>query len=343
MIEQKLRQLEDLQLIEAIADPNTPESVWVPACLSFGEAQIVPNNDVLNEFRENLNNMSAATCAAWSVPIAFMSCEIIIVLILKALTGHAGPWDATHGAGFDTGLRFAFFSAIPFWAKQFQGRTAQMLAYFTMFILLLYVTTLTAPGLPAMLFGMAEFAVLYFLTEKVSAIGEWFRSSTPDFLRKPKLTAAASPMLWLAFYMAIIICMAFISFVPPDLNMFLLPITALLLTVSWPGFVMAQLSKSKALGASGAFGLIMQVPLIVGLLVGASIAGMAAVLCAVPGGIGVLHAILPNNSFDGLQQTVAVSKALLMLDMAFVVGGLSVAGGYFGAWLNRVKASTPKS
>jgi hypothetical protein len=343
MIELKQRQLEDLQLIEAIADPNTPESVWVPACLSFGETPIAPNELVISKFWQVMNNMLAATCATWSVAIAFMSCQIIIVLILKTLTGQPGPWDASHGVGFESGVRFALLSAIPFWSTQFQGTAARNFAWCAVSFVFLFMSLIAIPGIPGIFIGMTELSLLYFLAEKVLAIGEWFRASTPQFLRKSKMAAAASPMIWVVFYAAIIICVGFISFIPADLNMFLLPITALLLTVSWPAFVMAKLSKSKSMAASGAFGLIMQTPLIAGLLVGAAWATLGAILCAIPGGIAFMHYISPENTFDTLQQSVALTKSFLMFDMALVVAGLSIAGGYFGAWLNRVKASTPRN
>jgi hypothetical protein len=279
--------------------------------------------------QSHAHELFVTTCAVSSVPAAFMSCFTAVVIATRMLDGAAIRYAMSDGIGFLNGFNFALYSAIPFWAAQFQGRLAQKLALIAM-ILLFFFRTVVSTELPALAAEIILCAIYCLLGIKIVAIGTWLHKSMPKYLHKCQSATAVSPLMWLCQHPWITMCTLATSFLMGNLSLFVLPVIGLLLCVSWPSFIMARLSNSKSLAAAAGVAVIMQVPLMAGLLVGGTMALIGAALCAIPGGLTILAALFPSNSFYSLQE----HAALLMFAMAFVVAIFAMAGGYFGAWLN---------
>jgi hypothetical protein len=319
-------------LSDAIADPTTPESIWVPACLSFGDRPIVRPPSLLSKSWGAIVGMFAATCAVWFVLYSYYSCFGMATEILKALNGGAGEWGMEQGIGFASGLKIAFFTAMPFWALLLQGKWPQRLSFLAM-IWFFFATTIGAPGFPALAAGVVLFALFSLIGSQITSIGKWCNASIPKYLRQAKLLAATSPIImfiaamWMVFPILILAL-----FIPTNLTA--IHAITLAMLVAWPSFTMARMTKSKSLSACSALGVILQTPLIAGLLVGTLIAAAGAALTTLPGGAAIIESLFPANQFGPLQQSFALTKTLVMFAMSLFVIFLSMAGGYCGAWLN---------
>ena len=243
---------------------------------------------------------------------------------------------ATLGGGDGFGLLVSFFAAVAFWVSLLfdSKRTSSLLCAMAMVF-----TALSSIGLGTTFLGTTGGAVFALFAVPgifgVGWLGRLARESLPKTFDAGKLVRSSigvlsvpgglmSMILWLAMYGP----RQTGGYTPANGNTLLVLLVLLGYCVMAPALALARSSQSKSSEACGLLAVLVQAPLVLGILATSLTAGMATVGAN-------LHVI----SLDAIWQSAGVAKTLILLGTGILTASLAVGAGMTGATINRLKVS----
>lgn len=333
---------EDKKLAKVVGDPYTQEHQWVAACEEAGEKDLSGKASFL---RIALYR-SAATGGVFFSFASIMLCYVSSIFFAACTSnvfGISADMFVNNLVGLDyVGFLLAGAAALFFWSSFFSffRKTIRYLAV-ALFVGVAFHSIeghLFLGTIPSALLAAAYVPLLYL----TGWVGSACREALPLHIGSKKLASALMPALALPGLAMVATFVAITNpafhqsdnYAPATLEMTVFNATSIFLCTLVPGFMLARSTNSKTPVGSASLAVMLQTPLLVGLIV--------TFITCVSLGMAFQVGLPSNQAFYWLQgfsngnwAQFGVSKAITVVFSMLLAVISAAAGGAAGAWCNK--------